>query len=181
MEANRVFQLFRHDQRDTLDALDQLLAIRRNLVLELLRNGRTVVEKLAVDQTSNESRAADAKQNVLGIRENLDNIVIIVQNSFDLAQGRARHNKLHIAGNALDGLTAYRQAVAVNGHDVQAAAFDFKQAAGVDGLGFVIRNRENGLRDHALEDGLRQREPLVAGHISQSRIFVSLAGHQVEH
>ena len=106
MEADRVFQLFRHDQGDTFDALDQLLAIRRNLVLELLRNGRTVVEKLAVDQTGNESRAADAEQNVLGIRKNLDNIVIIAQNSFDLAQGRARHNKLHITGNALNGLAA---------------------------------------------------------------------------
>ena len=105
----------------------------------------------------------------------LDNIVIITQNSFDLAQGRARHNKLHITGNALDGLAAYRQAVAVNGHDVQTAAFDFKQAAGMDGLGFVVRNRENGLRDHALENGLRQRKTLVAGHISQSRILVGLA------
>ena len=51
----------------------------------------------------------------------------------------------------------------------------------MDGLGFVVRNRENGLRDHALENGLRQRKALVAGHISQSRILVGLAGHQVEY
>ena len=151
-----------------------------SLVLELLRNGRTVVEKLAVDQTSNENSCCRCETKCSWNPGKSRQYRHHRQNSVRSRAGRARHNKLpYRRERPLDGLGVQTQAVAVSSHDVQAAAFDFKQAAGC-GWASLSKPRENGLRDHALEDGLRQRSPLSLA-ASASRIFVSLAGHQVEH
>ena len=51
----------------------------------------------------------------------------------------------------------------------------------MDGLGFVIRNRKDGLRDHAFEHGLGKRKAGFARHLGHRGIFVCLSRNQVEH
>lgn len=59
-----------------------------NHVLEVVRNGRAVVEELALDEAGDERGAADTEQNVLLVGEDLDRLIAIAQNALDLAQGK---------------------------------------------------------------------------------------------
>ena len=114
------------------------------------RDGRVVVEELAVQETGDERVSADFKHDVAG-RDLQGNDFGLIDELDDLGEGLRRNDERQRLTGVVDGLGADGQTEAVDGDQLEGVLRDFELDTGVDHLGIVGRDGEDGLFDHFLQ------------------------------
>ena len=168
------------DERHALDHVEQIRARGLDRDAERLRDRLLIIEEVALEPAREDDGAADGERDVLAADGHLDALVAVAAQTLQIAQRRARHDEAAVVAIALNGLTAQRQTVAVDGDHGQLVVRDLKERAHVDRAALVRAHGEGALVDHLLEQILRQGHAVFGLHARQVGIVLRTHADEVE-
>ena len=175
--ADRALVLFRNDQTNAINGGCQVGHISHQLDGAVGGDDPLPIQEVTLQQTADQSCAADLEQDVLGADGERGITLSIGQNLFHFLQALGRNNEGQGPVHGIFGMESPAgQTETVNSNGRNHAFIYFKPDASVNGPALVIGNRENGAGNQILQRALGNIDAAAVAHIGQFRIIIGRLG-----
>lgn len=175
--ADRGLKLLGDDQTHALDGAGKIAHICDELDRAARGDHLFPVQEVAVQQTANQSRAADLEQDVLGAQGKDGILLGIGENLLHFLQGLGGdHEGQRPAGGLLGMPGPAGQTEAVDSDGGNGVVLHLKPDTGVDGAGLIFGDGEDGAADELFQGILGNADAPALANIGQIGVILGIFG-----